>query len=538
MPMRLRRCVVPALLAAFWWECPFGGQAAVRAEEIAVSPGVDLGPVLDRAKDGDTITLAGGTYRGNILIKKHNLTLKSKPGERALIKAAPGRGTNVCVSWRNNVVLRDLDLQGGDGYGLDLDNADHALVEGCRVFDVGGEIVKVSPNSDHVTISSCEIFDNRGAAAEGIDAVSVDHLTVVDSFIHDIGKTGAYSKCGSRWCVYERCLFMRCGLNPHTKGMGVLLGQAGSTAHNPFKGEPVEYQNADSVVRNCVFVDIEGAAMGAWKALRPKFYNNTCVNVAKSDRAGVIVLDNSKDVTIVNNIVCVGSSRHLFWIYENGLAGSLVMDSNRYFGGSGRFWDQRSGGGTFTLDEWRAKYGVDAGSSYGDPGLDPDHHLADASPCIDGGRSVEEVRDDYDGGRRSGVYDIGADERGAGEKLGIPPPGGTVGTGRVGFPAPETVVARESEESPPPREKPPRPSQKGAVTIPSAAELERPGPAPKSAGNAPLVVILAAAVLAALGGAYVLSRRKREKRPSRGSRARIDPDGEPPRRQGRPRHGN
>lgn len=447
---------------------------AVWGREIFVSPGGSdgaeggeaaplktLNKALDTAKEGDTITLRNGTYEGKVVIRTHRLTLQSYPGERAVVKS-PGEGTNVMINWRDEVVLRNIDFEGGAGYGVDFNKSRRSVMEGCRVYDVDGEIVKVSPGSNNVTIRSCEIFNNRKAAAEGIDAVSVDHLTVQDCYIHDIGKTGAYSKGGSRWCLYERNLIMRCGLNDGTKGMGLLLGQAGGTANNPFNGQERVWQNAYSVARNNIIVDIEGAGFGAWGALEAKFYNNTLVNVAKSDRAGVIILGGSKDVTIVNNIVQVGSNRHLLWIYGDGLMGNLVMDNNCYRGGSGMFWDERAGGGTFRFEQWREKYGVDAGSIMADPGLDADYHLTAESPCLGKGMKIAEVKDDYEGAPRPDSYSIGADELQA-RVLAVPPPKGCVGTGGAGSATapgipekgPEKIAAEEhATEAPkePPKE--------------------------------------------------------------------------------------
>lgn len=407
---------------------PSGSDTAAGTQE---APLATLGQAIQRAVAGDTITLAAGEYAGSLLIRTPRLTIQSAAGERAVIRAGE-KGTNVYLDHCEQVTLRNLDLAGGNGYGVDFDQAKRGLMEGCRCYDVQGEAIKVSPYSDHVTIRNCEIFRNQGAA-EGIDALGVDYLTVRDCYIHDIQKNGAYAKGGSRYCVFERCVFHRCGLHPTLRGAGVILGQAGG---NPRQSTP--YQNADSVVRNCLFVDIEGAAMAAWEAQRPTFYNNTCYQVAKSDRAAMIILGGklpSEDVTFLNNIVVVhpNSRRHLFWIYAAGLTGKLTMAGNRYYGGSGLLWDERPGGGLFSLAAWQQKYGADLDSSIGDPGLDKAGHLLKGSPCIDAGVAIRGLVDDVDGGRRTGKPDIGADEFGVGAALPFPPEAGVVGTGFQGL---------------------------------------------------------------------------------------------------------
>src|SRR5690606_37555784 len=78
------------------------------------------------------------------------------------------------------------------------------------------------------------------------------------------------------------------------------------------------------------------------------------------------------------------------------------------------------------------KYGADLDSSIGNPRLDKTGHLLKGSPCIDAGVAIRGLVDDLDGGRRTGVPDIGADEFGVGAPVPFPPAAGTVGTGFTG----------------------------------------------------------------------------------------------------------
>lgn len=400
-----------ALLAASDYVVAHTGSDAGAGTEG--SPFLTLAHALGVAADGDTITLRAGTYAGNVVVLR-NLTIRSWPGERARLYSAPGSGTNLVLSHRTGAALRDLDFEGGTGYGVDFDSCTDSVMEGCKVWGVDGDLVKVSPGSLRVTIRGCEIFGNLApTAAEGIDAVLADYLTVQDTYIHDIQSDGAYAKGGCRFAVFERCVFERCGLNPGTYGAGVLLGQATNPAL------PFTYENEDGVVRNCIMRDINGAGMGAQGALRPRFYNNTLLNVAKLDRAAVVFIPGTKtacqDVEFRNNIIRVdpSSGRNLVWIYSGGLTSGLAADRNRYFGGSGQFLDSRPGGGTFSLAAWQATYSVDALSTIGDPGLDATGHLLAGSFCIDQAAAISGFSDDIDRGVRGGVWDIGADEHAA-----------------------------------------------------------------------------------------------------------------------------
>jgi hypothetical protein len=182
----------------------------------------------------------------------------------------------------------------------------------------------------------------------------------------------------------------------------------------------------DGTVRNCLFLDIPSAALAAWCAKGARFVNNTCVDAATRDRAALIVLGNhglaSTDVTFINNIV-VGSKsgkRPLVWIYAKGASGKIVFENNCYFGGNGTFWHQAAGAPA-GFDRWKAAHGFDADSRLADPGLDANLHLAPGSPCIDAGLTLEGFDRDFDGARRSGAWDVGADESGAGPARPLPP---------------------------------------------------------------------------------------------------------------------
>jgi hypothetical protein len=307
------------------------------------------------------------------------------------------------------------------------------VIEDSRCHDTGADVLKCSPSSSRVTIRRCEIYasgKNGGwwNNAEGVDNVRSDDMRVQDCYIHDIATNGAYAKGGARNALVERCLFMRIGLSKDVQGQGVALGESA--------GGTKDYENIDGVVRNCMFIDISGAGVAAWGALRPKFYNNTCINVAASDRAGFIILaagstaKPSKDVTFVNNIVCCSQRgrRALVWVYDKGLEGKLTMANNVYFGGSGQFILQ--GKYLASLKQWQEATATDADSIWADPRVDKDCHLTKDSPCIGKGGKVEGLADDYDGDRRADAVDIGADQFDAATALRIPPAPGVAGTGQ------------------------------------------------------------------------------------------------------------
>ena len=430
-----------AMLLAVLFAWPM---APVRSAEVFVSPsgqdsasgGKDaplktVEAALARAEEGDTIILRAGAY-GAFRANKQGVAIQGAAGEGITIESPARNGDPYAVIGvvAAKVTLRNLEIIGGAMHGVDFQAAG-GIIEDCRVHDTGADCIKCSPSSSGVIIRRCEIYNsgkNGGWAnnAEGVDNVRSDDMVLQDCYIHDIATNGAYAKGGAKDALIERCLFMRIGLSPSVQGQGVILGEvAGGTK---------DYESIDGTVRNCMFIDVAGAGVAAWGALRPKFYNNTCIDVAKSDRAAFIILPEhkrpSKDVTFVNNIV-YGSpkgNRALVWVYNGGLEGKLTMDNNLFFGGNGKFI--LSGGRTLnSLKDWQQAMSVDGSSIWADPQLDKDFHLTKDSPAIGKGQLVQGLSDDYDGGKRDKDVDVGADQHDAGQALKIPPGRDAVGTG-------------------------------------------------------------------------------------------------------------
>lgn len=102
------------------------------------------------------------------------------------------------------------------------------------------------------------------------------------------------------------------------------------------------------------------------------------------------------------------------WVYPKGASEKVVFDHNCYSGGNGKFWQQAAGAGPVDFEAWKAAQGQDKGSLFADPKLDENLHLAAGSPCINKGQAVAGFAVDFDGGKRDGAWDIGADEFGAG----------------------------------------------------------------------------------------------------------------------------
>ncbi|MEU0395601.1 right-handed parallel beta-helix repeat-containing protein [Streptomyces sp. NPDC006208] len=79
-----------------------------------VRAGQSIQAAVDAALPGDTVTIAPGTYRQSVVIKKHNLTLRGTGG-RTVLKPAAASSKNACAKSGNGICVlgtRALPVKG------------------------------------------------------------------------------------------------------------------------------------------------------------------------------------------------------------------------------------------------------------------------------------------------------------------------------------------------------------------------------------------------------------------------------------------
>ncbi|CAG0994311.1 hypothetical protein PLCT2_02657 [Planctomycetaceae bacterium] len=436
-------CAADIYLSPTGSDTPGGGSPAAPFQTLAYAH--------TQSANGDTLILRAGTYTGGVYMTRNNLTVQSYTGEWATISLPNGTsGQDVTLYFAgSNCIARNLEIVGGYFYCVKID-AGPALVEDCRIHGSGRDCVKI-PGADNVTIRRCEIY-NSGVRdpsnAEGIDNVNGDAMLVQDCYIHDIATNGLYPKGGSIGSIIERCLIRNCGQK------GISMAQSSGTAFYDTVANPEYYGCRDCIARNNIIENCEGSGIDLEAALRARVYNNTLINVAKSQQGGIRISLSSfggsppdvpcRDCEIRNNIIVLGSAsaRPMLFMGNNSHTGTLTMSNNRYYktGGTAVYWWEPTGQYTLNLAGWKTSSGTDTNSTEGDPQVGADWHLLGTSPCIGTALTLAGFTDDYDGNARSGGWDIGADETG-GTPLQTPPAAGTIGTGGgTTGPTPPTIT--------------------------------------------------------------------------------------------------
>jgi hypothetical protein len=435
------------------------------------NPYATLQFALSLVEDHDTIVLRGGNYQSDeIRIERNDITIRSYPDEWAIITAPTTNSEIASCIWYNEPeiqggVLERLEIIGGYYYAIKFESnwdwgypisdrrgVSNITVKNCKIHDSGRDCLKLTPACDNITIESCSIYNSGiGPAnisnpnAEGIDVVNCDNLIVRNCYIHDISTTGIYSKGGSINTFLDGNLVMNCG------SQGILLGFYTDEEWFDSIANPNMYENIDGLAINNIVINTQYEGIGMYAALNPRFYNNTIVNAALNSHASLFINTGyiwseaindmiwppCRNIEVRNNIFYneVSSSEPMAQIryYDDdpttNMLGNCIIDNNLYYNPGGASFDNGIDWQALDFSLWKSSTSFDLSSFETDPFLDNNYHLNSNSPCINTGYMLPSVINDYDGGTRIGLYDMGADEYNAGIILVVPPDGINPGTG-------------------------------------------------------------------------------------------------------------
>ncbi len=452
------------LHAATWYVATTGNDA---------NPGTLLAPLLTldeailQANPGDIIELRGGNYVSNeIRVTKSNLTIRSYPGEWAVLTAVTDVENIASCIWYNEPdvnggTLENLEIIGGYYYGVsfetnwdwgglpaDRHGASNIIIRSCKIHDTGRDCIKIKPGCDGIQVLGCELY-NSGVGisnnpndpnAEGIDNVNGDGMVVRNTHIHHTSTTGVYAKGGADGCIIEENLIRETG------EAGILIGFYTDAEYFDETANPSFFECRNTVARNNIVVNTGGAGIGFFAAQNCRAEHNTVVSATPKYHSplyiskGDIWISNSlsltpanENLTIVNNIFVdesgTGQDDYTFQVREGALTGASVVDHNIYQKTTGvATFDDGIAWPAMTFAQWQSTMAIDAASMETAPNLDADYHLNLGSPAIDAAMASATTVD-YDFNARVGTADIGADEFGAGTNLTTPPAPGVIGTG-------------------------------------------------------------------------------------------------------------
>lgn len=474
-PTLVRRITLAALAvlsvaasATEWFLSPTGSDSTGNGS--IGNPYRTLGHVLDQeagiVQAGDTLTLRGtpgnNTYNETEVRLRLPLTLRSHPGEWAVINCPIGPPDGVCVQidpTASGSLLSRLEIVGGTYYGIffqtdweSVNNrqghgASNVVVEDCKVHDSGRDAIKITPKSNDIVIRRCEIYNTgkiyppgtpqEDKNAEGIDNVNGSRMRVEDSHIHDIASNGLYFKGGAADVLVQRNRIERTG------GGGIMVGFDTSPEYFDTAINPRYYESIRGIVRNNVVRETGLAGIGLYAAQDALIANNTLVHTATAGHAalyfGVTLQDYdpvagrppSVNPVLRNNLVVQdgGDCLRVRWANEidaaglYGLEGSPGSDYNWFYNERGAclFADNRPGsplGDGGTLSQWQSHAASDTHSHSGSIAVSLDGHLLANSPAIGQGSPLAQVTDDIDGETRGQRVDIGADQHVSGKRHG------------------------------------------------------------------------------------------------------------------------
>lgn len=154
---------------------------------------LSLQDALRQAKDGDTIELLSGDYRGGLLIENRRLTLRGMPGGKAPAIKGDGKAGSAKALWTirgGQVTLQDLEFRGsrsadGGGAGVRHEGGELKL-QRCQFYDNEHGVLSTNDDKAQLTIE---------ASAFGLAPRVVGGL----SHLLNVGRIARLSVSGSRF---------------------------------------------------------------------------------------------------------------------------------------------------------------------------------------------------------------------------------------------------------------------------------------------------------------------------------------------------
>ena len=181
--------------------------AAPLALAVDIAPGGDLRAAIAALKPGEELRLAGGTYTVSSGFRvtvngtaQQPIVMRSRDGERALIRQTNGNENIIEISNSSYFVVRDIEFTGGS--------------HGVRLM-----------SSSFITVQDCEIHDTGDVALSANSGGTYEGLKILRNHIHHTNGTGEgmYLGCNSNTCRVANSLIEGNYIH-HTNGPTVEQG--------------------------------------------------------------------------------------------------------------------------------------------------------------------------------------------------------------------------------------------------------------------------------------------------------------------------
>lgn len=371
-------------------------RAGIYTQTVRIyNDGTSTARILFRSYPGETATIDGSnTAAGTVLVSFYDANYVDFTHFEVANAKHVGISLWASKNCRiaNNIVHNSL--KSGIYAGADLvgQSYDHVIADN-RVYNnvmentahtSGGSAVGIS-KSHRVTVSGNTIYENHGNGISysggGNDGV-IELNTVYDNYNINIGVTDSANTRVDRNLLYG----------------------SGNTVYYD-NGNPPHGIGLNGVIDNALVVN----------------------NILVDSRWGIYTYGSSSRVlnsTIANNTLHDASSRMIYIGTSTLGHANNFIENNVFHQTTGATMATVNPGFTFRRNAW---YGGSAGDAAGegDVTVNPlltnpggfsalDYKLQQTSPCIDAGGTPAGVTEDYWGSARTGAFDIGAHEFGAG----------------------------------------------------------------------------------------------------------------------------
>ena len=187
-----RRTLRSALATSLLWvSLPLWAQSVLLAGPEGSA--MNLETALSQAKDGDTIELLPGEYRGHVVLEQRRLTLRGMAGGKPPLITGDGKAGAAKALWTvrgGQVTLQNLEFRGarstaGSGAGVRQEGGE-LLVRECQFFDNEHGLLSTNDDKAQLRIES-SVFGLAPKVVGGLH-----HLL-------NVGRIASFHVSGSRF---------------------------------------------------------------------------------------------------------------------------------------------------------------------------------------------------------------------------------------------------------------------------------------------------------------------------------------------------